>query len=390
LAGLYCLTRGRAPERPRAGLAWVAGAGALAVLAALCKQVGVVVVIPFALWVTASWSARPWAASGWRRHAPLLAFAAGAALPALVVLARYAIAGELRTFFYYFVTYNSRVYLAPYDAQGAQQALKNTLVGHAGWILIAVVLVVCGLARALAGMRRGSFWKTVDDNGFVFCTAASAGLACAAANAALRDFPHYYLQVAPWLALLLGILVEGVVVRAEASAARRTIAHLVVLVPAVLVAAVMCHVKTKQYADDAGSRPTQPRICQYVRWHSNSDQSIYVWGFAADLYTFCERRPASRYVYSTFPSGYVPFDDGASPAQDDARAVPGSREILLSELQRESPALVLDIPNTMGNRSITRVPALAAFLRTYCPPIQYDGVNVWARRGPDGSCPDSN
>jgi 4-amino-4-deoxy-L-arabinose transferase-like glycosyltransferase len=385
LAGLSCLTVGLAPDRRGPSLPWVAAAGALAMLGALTKQVGAVTLAPFAGWVLASSLARPGGRTGLRRTVPLLAFSAGAAAPLLLVLARYAIAGELSTLRYYLFTYNAKVYLAPFDGRAAE-TIRSWTVYHASWLLLAVVLVVLGLARSLAGATRATFWSTADRNGFLLTVAGCAGVAGAAANASLRDFPHYYLQALPWFALLLGVLVEDYVVPTDASAPRRAILELAILGPAIAITWFMSATKIDGYAKDASYRST-PAICTFVRAHSSPQDSIYVWGFAADIYTFCDRRPASRYVYSTFLSGFVPFFENASPAEDAARVVPGSSAIFLSELAAERPALVIDVPKSMGNRSIMGVPAFADYLKAYCRPTLRDGVAVFARLDPGGTCP---
>jgi hypothetical protein len=384
LAGLLCLVIGLAPGRRRPSLAWVAAAGVLASLATLTKQVAGVTLAPFALWALSTSLGRDTQETGLRRLAPLLAFATGAAAPVLAVIARYAFAHELWALRYYLFTYNTEVYLAPYgDAK--LHRLEDVVVAHAGWVALAVLLVVLGLARALASVRRGSFWRALDQNAFLLCVTLSAAGTGLVANASLRDWAHYYLQALPWFALLLGLIVEELMVPTDASFGGRTLVHAAVLLPLLVVFGVMSSLKIARYATDARGRHP-PRICNLVQARTHSDETIYVWGFAADIYTFCRRRPASRYVFSTFVSGYVPFFDDATSVQDEARAVPGSREILLSELEAEHVAAIIDLPGTMGGRSMTQYSTLAAYLKRFCPPIKYDGGDVFFRPDASGAC----
>jgi hypothetical protein len=385
LGGLLCLVLGLAPGRRRPSLAWVAAAGVSASFATLTKQVAGVTFAPFALWALSASLGRETQETGLRRLAPLLALATGAAVPVLAVIARYAFAHELWSLRYYLFTYNTDVYLAPYgDAK--LHRLEEVVVAHAGWVALAVLLVVLGLARALASVRRGFFWRTLDQNAFLLCVTLLAAGAGVSANASLRDFPHYYLQALPWLSLLLGLIVEEQIVPIDASVDRRTLVHAAVLLPLVVVFGVMSSLKIEGYAKDARLR-RPPRICELVQARTRSDDPIYVWGFAADIYTFCKRRPASRYVFSTFVSGYVPFFDDATRAQDEARAVPGSREILVSELEAQHVAAIIDLPGTMGGRSITQIPPLAEYLKRFCPPIKYDGADFFFRPDGSGACP---
>ncbi|HEX8796875.1 MAG TPA: hypothetical protein VF765_38250, partial [Polyangiaceae bacterium] len=384
LGGLLCLVVGLAPEKRRPSLAWVAAAGVLVSLATLTKQVAAVTFVPFAFWTLSACLGRDTEQSRLRRFAPTLALAGGAAAPVLVVIARYAFARELWALRYYLFTYNAHVYLAPYGDAKADR-FEECLVAHAGWEILAAVLVSLALARALSYVQRGSFWKALDENGFLVCVALSAASAGLAANASLRDFPHYYLQALPWFALLLGLVVEELVVPKQASMLRRILVHAAMLFPLVLAFGVLSWLRIRGYVKEAKSR-RPPGICAYVQARTRATDSIYVWGFAADIYTFCRRRPASRYVFSTFVSGYVPFDDRATHAQDEARMVPGSHEILMSELEAEHAAAVIDMPGTMGGRSMTAYPDLAEYLKRFCPPIKREGVDVFFRRDPSGAC----
>ncbi len=386
LGAFLCLMTAVDPERPRPSAPWAAAAGALTVLGALTKQVGAVVLLPFGLWLVAASIARGSRQTGLRRWRPILAFGAGAAVPVLLVLTRYAIAGELRTLIFYFVTYNSKYYMAPFTLERAIKVYRDWMVWRATWVAMGVALVALGIARALAGVRGRDVWQSADSQGFLLVVAMCAGLSGTVANGTLRDFPHYYVQAVPWFALLFGVLVEDFVVPVDASAERRTLMHLAVLVPTVAVVWWMYTSKLESYRADQRRR-RRPLVCDYVGRHSRPEDSIYIWGFAPDLYTFCHRRPASRYVYSTFQSGFVPFFDSATREEERARIVPGSPQLFISDLETSHPALIVDVPDTMGRRSMREIPAYADYLKQYCNPTRYDGVDVFVRRGDDGACP---
>jgi hypothetical protein len=386
LGGFLCLMTAVDPERPRPSAPWASVAGALAVLGALTKQVGAVVLLPFGLWLTAASITRGSSQGGVRRWGPMLAFGAGVVVPPLLISMRYALAGELRTLIFYFITYNSKYYMAPFTIERAIKAYRDWMVWRATWVTMGVALVALGIARALTGTHGRGVWRSADSRGFVLVVALCAGLSGAVANGTVRDFPHYYVQAVPWFALLFGVLVEDFVTPVDAAAGRRTLIHLAVLVPTVAVVWSMYASKLENYRADQRRRQ-RPRVCEYVDRHSRPEDSIYIWGFAPDLYTFCHRRPASRYVYSTFQSGYVPFFDSATRDEDRARIVPGSPQLFISDLEASHPALIVDVPATMGHRSMTEIPTYADYLKQYCSPTRYDGVDVFARRGDDGACP---
>jgi hypothetical protein len=384
LGALACLTVGLAPERAAPGLRWVCAAGVLAALGALTKQVAAVALLPFALWVAAAGQAR---GRGWR---PLLVFSAAVAAPVGLVAARYLVAGELRSLLFYTLTYNSKYYMAPY-AGTFWHGYRQWLAANALTVTLATALAMAGVARVLAGAgpARGGLVAALDRGGFLFTVALGALLSGAVSNVTLRDFGHYYVQAVPWFALLLGLLVEELVMPVAAPAARQAALSLLVLVPTVAAVLPAARSRLQEYrAAQAARRPTLP-ICDFVDQHSRPGDAMYVWGFAPDLYTLCKRRPASRYVYSTFQSGYVPFFNGVSREEEKTRVVHGSRALFLGDLDAAHPTLILDVPSTLGGRSMGETPAYAQYLRAhYCPPIATSGVQAYQLR-PAGGCPGS-
>ena len=386
LGALTCLTFGLT-ARSRKAAWWTAAAGALAALGALSKQVGVVTVVALAIWPAAAAIARSPGESRLRRWSPLWAFAAGVAAPVLLVVARYAVAGALRELYFYTVTYNSRVYMAPVAGEVLHR-YRVWLSDHAAMATAAVALVALALGRALAAVRAQGFWQCVDRQGFVVTVALGALLSGAAANATTRGFPHYFVQAIPWFSLLVGVVFEDGLLLPDASTSRRLVVHLGVLVPTLAFVVCLYLPRLESYRKDADHHTMTLPICAFVEEHSKPSDPIYVWGFAPDIYTYCHRRPASRFVYSTFQSGYVPFFDQATRAEERQRVVPGTPEQFLGDLERSKAQLVLDAPFTMSQRKIDDTPAYAAYLADhYCLPVTYDKVRVFQRLGPPGGCP---
>ena len=130
-------------------------------------------------------------------------------------------------------------------------------------------------------------------------------------------------------------------------------------------------------------------LCAFVRDHSQPNDKLFVWGFLPELYTSCGHRSASRYVFTTFVAGLVPWFGNTSVEEEDALAVPGSREILLSELEETKPPVIVDSPATLANRPMNRYAILAKYLDDhYCSVGEQQGMKVYLRKKPDGSCPE--
>ena len=70
-------------------------------------------------------------------------------------------------------------------------------------------------------------------------------------------------------------------------------------------------------------------VIEYVRAHSGPDDRIFVWGHAAPIYFFSERKPATQYIY------ILPL---LTPAYADSTIVAR----FLEDLRRTAPAIIID------------------------------------------------
>ena len=96
-----------------------------------------------------------------------------------------------------------------------------------------------------------------------------------------------------------------------------------------LPTALARHVRVKRDTDRWYQNPVRDPIVQFVAQHSRPDQTVFVWGFRAETYLSARRYPASRYVYTVYPAGVVPWFQGtrdeetrrvlARIAEDEAR-----------------------------------------------------------------------
>ena len=378
------------PRRTRLQTALVFLAGACVMLGALSKQVGIVAVVPFGLWVlSASVERRERAIH--IRWGLLGTYTLGVAVPLALVLLRYAAARRLSTLYYYTIAYNLRVY-GPAIHATRDRLLLDAFLGHFDLLLLGAPLFGWGLSVVFTRARGpADLARAYAAHGFDATVAYGAAAALLAADSSLRNFTHYYLQVLPWAALLVGIVVDRVTTRGGFEARRfpyrALLARTAVLLPMAAVVGTGWRARESQYAADPAVKDafaTQDwTICRWLRARTNPSDSIFIWGFDPAPYTACNRRPASRYVYTTFVQGFVPWVDEPR-AVEEARVTPGSREILLGELEREMPAVVFDSP--IGNRSLMTYPFLRAFVgKNYCrEPMNVGGPTAWTRKPPQG------
>lgn len=246
---------------------------------------------------------------------------------------------------FYTWTYNTRYY-------GPETSWADRL--HAPWPFFAELatqyplVFAAGIAGAsflafrLAQLRPAEAWRqsrTFECYALLWCGTSLAG-----AMAAGRSFDHYFIQCLPafaWMAALLPSLLAGQV------ASRRT--RLIRPAPLVMTAVLGLFSAWLVLRPLLGTRhivppPPDPalRLSDYIRTHTAPADKIFVWGYNADIYLYANRAPASRFVYCTFQTGLIPWTN-LDPAKDTNYAVvPGSMKALLSDLERNPPAFIVD------------------------------------------------
>ncbi|HVZ35844.1 MAG TPA: hypothetical protein VG963_25630, partial [Polyangiaceae bacterium] len=369
------------------------GSGATAALAGLCKQTYLPMVAPLALWALAATLAdqRPEAHSRWRRWGGLLALCAGWALPTIVVVLVYAIAGELGTFYYWFYRYNVDVYMAPFHDTPVPRTLYHWLSDN-GYLTFSAMVLLSAVAGRHIGPLLRSFRQlpgAYAGRGFELSVIWLSLLGVAAGFSTLRMWPQYYLPPIPWFALLIGISFEQALgyspheAPSEPRPWRSLLVASVVLVAfcgGMLESTFSSLRNQKRKGAFADARPEQ--ACEHINRLAPPGAPIFIWGFDGDLYITCQRHPASRYVYATLVAGIVP-PDWRIHLEWSAR---NSIETLMSELDETHTPLILDSPARLHGVSMTQIKPLNRYLHEkYCEAGNFqsnDGrpISAWLRR----------
>ncbi len=334
-------------------------AGVLIALGGLCKQLALVFALPPLLALGLIYRDR-------QRWRSMLGFAAGVAVPPVLVVLLYAISGHFHELWYWTVEYNSAVYMAPVTGAFRRHFTEKFLLDHAMLVWLSVLLLACGLwwsaTRPFARTRRGP--RPV----LMLLLALDGALSVLVALAPARPWENYFLYCVPWFAIVLGLAMDRAV--RTRSRARWTPWLATGFVSAVLVVGVWAMVSTQKGKDGEHYWESldEARSCRFVDAHSKPDQSLFVWGFRGDLYLVCQRKPASRYVVTPPVAGWIPWFPSMSLADENKYAAPGTREKLIAELEKNQPAVLVDAPyDSMAGRSIFRYAKLARYVRAnYC------------------------
>jgi hypothetical protein len=273
----------------------------------------------------------------------------GIGLIALVLL-RYAIAGHLKTLFYWSFTFNAQVYMEPYKGRVLELVMNWfydqpwAIVGVAVTMAVALGRPISLIERftrrdILAGIRGGAFELTVG--------LTAVGLLWSAATP-LRLWPHYFVPIFPFFGLALGVLIERLMQRGGRVSVPAQVTVAVAVVGMLLLTGgrrldrLMNQRSRGQYINP---RP-DPACRELKRLDGGGRQPVFMWGILGDLYITCRRPSVSKFTYTTVVAGIVPpfWDD-----RKDSRVPPGVRQTLLDELTKAAPTVIMDHP--MGARS---------------------------------------
>lgn len=377
--GAMAVRRGAARSR---GLLFGAG---LALGAAISvKQSAALHAVPILLWIALD--ARR--TRRWRGAVVDCAVTlAGAVVLPLLFIVNAAREGTLAEMYYYCVRYNVVVHVG--EASWGLTPASFEIQGNRGFALAIAAAVIAGVRalalRVAACVRERSILPLFRAFDLAQYFAVHLAVALISAAALRRFFSHYFILSIPILAFVLGRLVD----RATRRVNPRTIRAVFVGAFATMIVLTAFETYALEKIDGRVAHDKLPsRLSQYIEASTQREDRIFVWGFSPWLYAYSHRRPAGRYVFSTYVTGLVPWrhDDLKGERQ---RIVPGSNEALMGDLDREKPELVIDAGSIMLARPIRTYRMWADWLyANYCFELRVRGFDVYRRKKSDVLCPE--
>jgi hypothetical protein len=369
----YALYRARS-ERGRITLLVLGGA--IFGIAGLTKQTQIIACLPIFIWIFARSigeevdlpSASPPPPLPWRTILlrRLLPFGAGGLGLLVLVLLRYAIAGQLRTFLYWSMSFGTNIYMKPYHGQVLR--LMSQWFIDQPWAILGVVLALAvGVGTPLAAIEARSarsVLAALRDSAFEIAVGLMAAVLLIAALLPLRLWGNYFVLIFPFFGLTVGILIERLL-RRGGKVPLLAQGAVVFVVGWLLIVSGVNHLYglMNERAHGAWGNPRPDPACGEIdRVAGPGREPIFVWGTAGDLYITCQRPSVSMFTSTMIIAGIVaPFWD-----PNPARVAPGVRETLLRELTTQRPPVLLDHEMAPG-ATMMDFPFLADFVhREYC------------------------
>lgn len=292
----------------------------------------------------------PLAAAGMGRtgrpffRAAVLWLLTGFTFVCLCFAAYFAAKDAWRDFLYYFWHYNTSIYV------GAMTWAERLQAAAAFFIRpkFRAPSVCMALCLAFSAVRVFFLRKSPDRNQKFFAWFLFSWFCFSFGATALggRNYGHYYIQPLAPAAILGGIALERLYRLAASSgrlvpaAAKTAVVLFLSLVP---VAALVSPARLRAEWNKPPSVFAPAGF--YIRDHSSPGDTIFVWGFAPELYLLSERRPASRFSQTNFVSGNIP----GIARPHAGLAVPGALERTAAELAENRPVFIAD--TSPGNLS---------------------------------------
>ena len=294
--------------------------------------------------------------------------------------------GTLHAMYYYCVEYNIQVHVGQASwgltpASFEVGANRGFLFGVAACTIFGIRAFWVRLAAALRERSLAPLLRAFDLPQYL---ALHLAIGLVSAVALKRFFSHYFILSIPIIALITGRLFDRAV-RSRSPVLGRNV---IIGVLGTLVLSMVPETFALEKNDGRVAHDKTPtRVSQYIDVTTPKDAKIFVWGFSPWLYSYSHRKPAGRYVFSTYVTGLVPWrhDDLEG---DKGRVVPGSNEALMADLDAEKPELVVDAGSIMLARPMRTFRFWADWLwKHYCFELRVRGFDLYRRKPtPDFQC----
>lgn len=203
-----------------------------------------------------------------------------------------------------------------------------------------------------------------------------------------RNFGHYYIMVLPPLCLIAGraVIYAGEVINSVVTdyAGKYYLAPfyqkaIKLILPVVLVCSLLDPMElfyhrlrlwsifSKKLDQEALIPEEFYAIPRYIKANSAEGDSIVVWGFAPEYYALSGRMSATRFIYSNYLTGLIPWTNCRYDIDTSMAIVPGAWDIFMQEIEKNKPIYILDTSPTnyrcYAKYAPEKFPVFAAYLK---------------------------
>lgn len=270
--------------------------------------------------------------------------------------------GAWSDFIFYFFTYPVEYYLPPIPLLHRILLIPAALGATITNGLLIGLLALIGLAFILLRLSGNNTDSNILKGPLRVFVAIWAVLSFLGSASTGRIFGHYFIQVIPSWSLLGGIAIDVMMsevlrgysdYRQNKNRSGSLVIGVLVVVLFIgplagayfrLVPSILGHLRTKSRTlaavspkqGDGFARYDPDSIIEYIKHNTDPNSKIFIWGFKPHYYVQANRLPASRYIYCVYVVGLITWEEGYS------KPVPGSLDLLVSDLRSTMPSLIID------------------------------------------------
>lgn len=298
--------------------------------------------------------------------------------------------GTLADMYYYTVVYNRDVHLRPTTKHFEWlPGLFIRLTSLTGFFVATAVLAGCAFPWCVRRVRSWRRLRSLGALGRGFGAthyfALHFAVAMFSATSMWRFFPHYYVQAAPFMALCAAAIVDRPFHRREPVAAKARVVS-AVLMSLNIFACTLGAIFGEHVDGRVAHDETPQTVAHVIEATTSPEDRVFVWGFSPWIYGYSHRKPAGRYVFETYVTGFVPWF-WEKLEVERARIVPGSVEALLGDLDRERPAVIVDAGSVMMARPMRTYAKFDAVLQEhYCFDMRIGAFDLYRRKSDGAVC----
>lgn len=274
---------------------------------------------------------------------PLLPLILGFLLPIAGTMAYFAAHGAFGDLIFYSWSYNTLYYVP--EAPESQrhlgvlvpfELLRDRVPAALGLVVLAWPGAFLSAMRAL--FRRqplGTFeWLLLGWSASGILSSALSG----------RGFSHYSIQFVPGLSLACGWILAAAGTRAAAwwREGRRLPSALLSSTIGAIFLSFAIPVVYWIHAIEKKDDTSNPLVGGLMQEWSRPDERIFVWGYMPEMHVFARRLPNTRFFYTNWATGLMPWTNVDWFRDTTYAIIPGTPEQLRADFERHPPALVFD------------------------------------------------
>ncbi len=281
-------------------------------------------------------------------------FILGFAWPLAATYGYFAAHGAWRDFLQYSWYYNTRLYVPEVPFRERLLAIRTPFQLAQENTPFALWLGIAGFA-ALIARALPDLWKRPKQLPvlpWLILGWLASGLISTVLSG--RDFAHYSIQVLPGLSLACGWVTaraweKSANWRARGPQIGKWLLRAALGLGGLSLVWTSIHRAATFDLTDGISKD----IGLAIKARTRPDARIFVWGYEPELHVFSERLPNTRFIYSVFLTGLIPWTNLDALKNTDYAIIPGAWDAFWHDFTRRPPTMIAD---THGNRGFLKYP----------------------------------